>query len=1088
MTFRIREEQSGALRCAQVARDLSALLESRGYSARFDQRTRVLSAQDAAGHVSRYQLTAAGKLEAYVSAAGRLSRFQLDDHGRVTDLVEPSGRRTHVEYDAEGAPALFVRDERVLARFTWNQDRSENHAEFWDGTHARAVYSKTGRPLEFTNRLNHSDSFAYDASGRLTALLDGARQSTRFEYDEQSQPQSTHYSDGRVERARHTTSDTVQLELDSRPVFEKQLDAAGRPLAVRYADGAEYSFTYDDAGRLLSATGPDAASAYVYAADGKLSSETSGEQRFQFEYDALGLLAAQIYPDGSRAEFSYDPDRRLAQVRWGELSIAISYDAQDRRRTLTTPSLRSDFELHKSGRISRACVVDRRTNEPRFETQYRYDEQNRLVSQTDSELGARRYSYDAESQLLGVSTRAEHWRETFSYDAAGNRTQASGRALQVLPGNRIAAQGSWICRYDERGNLIEFSGDGLRYELSYDLKNQLVEARGPAGVTTFKYDALGRRIEKRSAERTTRFVWSGELLTREIITTQEGETIRDYLYRPGSYEPLALRVDGRYYYYHNDHQGTPQRLTDERGELVWSADYLAFGYARVTVAQVENPLRFLGQYADEETGLHYNRFRYYSPALGRYVSVDPVSLLGGHNLYVFAKNDPLNQSDPLGLFSWGAVAAAAGAMVAAAAVVVLAPAAVPIMLAVVGGAALGVALGVGIAEATSIEHFCLPCFMKGAADAFPTAFGLGFGIAAIAAVCPPLGAVLAVGAAAYGTYAILDEYFGWSSGKPFDQMTDDEKSQALGGLVGGTAGGVLGGLAGGAFGKGLAEGLAEPKGPPPEVEMTRGPPPEAGKQPPEAIHRENIGKNLPPDEAARAMDERTRALAERDAAETRAAQEARQARDAERVADKAALDEARSDALEKGKRVGRLKQDPNATPEQIEQAKRDAQEARANQKALEDDYKLREQARKEAERLDASQNHNGKVYEPAYDPETGEMVVANQGDVPAGESILRPAESLSEATRPGHCAMPRAAGILADDAAAAGNPRPNIQTTDGGYTVRNGEVHPIDACANCQAIRSVPENQIETVSPEPPPPRPVMPMPGSDEQDSDQQY
>jgi RHS repeat-associated protein len=337
----------------------------------------------------------------------------------------------------------------------------------------------------------------------------------------------------------------------------------------------------------------------------------------------------------------------------------------------------------------------------------------------------------------------------------------------------------------------------------------MVEAQGPGGTLEFKYDALGRRIEKKSADRTIRYVWCGELLTREIIETPDGESIRDYLYHPGSYEPLALRVDGNYYYYHNDHQGTPQRLTDAQGAVVWAADYFAFGHARVRVGVVENPLRFLGQYADVETGLHYNRFRYFSPALGRYLSVDPVSLLGGPNLYAYAENDPINRSDPLGLFSWGAVAAAVGAGAAALAVAVLAPVAVPIMLAVVGGAALGVALGIGIAEVSSIHSFCLECFMKGAEKAFPTAFGIGFGIAAIGALCPPLGVALAVGAAVYGTYALLDHHFGWSSGKPFDQMTEDEKSESVGELVGGTVGGILGGLIGGAFGGGVAEGLGE---------------------------------------------------------------------------------------------------------------------------------------------------------------------------------------------------------------------------------------------------------------------------------------
>ncbi len=79
-----------------------------------------------------------------------------------------------------------------------------------------------------------------------------------------------------------------------------------------------------------------------------------------------------------------------------------------------------------------------------------------------------------------------------------------------------------------------------------------------------------------------------------------------------------------YYYFHNDHLGTPQRITDQSGTIVWSANYRPFGEASITIDTVTNPFRFPGQYLDPETGLHYNYFRYYEPGIGRYLRVDPV--------------------------------------------------------------------------------------------------------------------------------------------------------------------------------------------------------------------------------------------------------------------------------------------------------------------------------------------------------------------------------------------------------------------------------------------------------------------------------
>ena len=73
-------------------------------------------------------------------------------------------------------------------------------------------------------------------------------------------------------------------------------------------------------------------------------------------------------------------------------------------------------------------------------------------------------------------------------------------------------------------------------------------------------------------------------------------------------------------------------MTDSQGEVVWAADLRAWGQVRVKfVGKIENPIRFQGQYADEETGLHYNRFRYYSPGEGRFINQDPIRLIGREN-------------------------------------------------------------------------------------------------------------------------------------------------------------------------------------------------------------------------------------------------------------------------------------------------------------------------------------------------------------------------------------------------------------------------------------------------------------------------
>ncbi len=102
------------------------------------------------------------------------------------------------------------------------------------------------------------------------------------------------------------------------------------------------------------------------------------------------------------------------------------------------------------------------------------------------------------------------------------------------------------------------------------------------------------------------------------------------------------------FYYQLDHLGTPQELTDYSGEIMWSAKYRAYGnLATLDIAEIDNPLRFQGQYFDAETGLHYNRHRYYNPGTGRFLTPDPIKLAGGLNNYQYVPN-PTGWVDPLG--------------------------------------------------------------------------------------------------------------------------------------------------------------------------------------------------------------------------------------------------------------------------------------------------------------------------------------------------------------------------------------------------------------------------------------------------------
>ncbi|MBI6695109.1 RHS domain-containing protein, partial [Pseudomonas corrugata] len=188
----------------------------------------------------------------------------------------------------------------------------------------------------------------------------------------------------------------------------------------------------------------------------------------------------------------------------------------------------------------------------------------------------------------------------------------------------------------------------------YDSQHRLIGVTSPDGSeTSYRYDAFGRRIEKTVAGQTTEFIWQGD----QVIAESSDRHYQSYVYEPGTFRPLAL-LEGQGpdnatpFHYHNDHLGTPQELTSHQGEIVWAARYN--GYGKLTELRhgdgkrLEQPLRFQGQYHDRESGLHYNRHRYYNPETGRYLTLDPSKLKGGLNGYRYTLN-PTGWVDPLGL-------------------------------------------------------------------------------------------------------------------------------------------------------------------------------------------------------------------------------------------------------------------------------------------------------------------------------------------------------------------------------------------------------------------------------------------------------
>ncbi|AHN29386.1 Rhs-family protein [Snodgrassella alvi wkB2] len=288
-----------------------------------------------------------------------------------------------------------------------------------------------------------------------------------------------------------------------------------------------------------------------------------------------------------------------------------------------------------------------------------------MVSKKHSKHGQTDYRYDHTGRIEGC--RNQRYWETLQYDAAANLLDSKYREdysnHNLIRCNQLLHFRGHHYRYDEHGRTASKQTIGTTQHYHYDAEHRLSEVRieqtGRSQRYGYVYDALGRRIEKHRLDREgkpcnrTTFLWDGLQMIQESGADKRQSL---YLYTDeGSYEPLA-RIDRNgnqeqhIYYFHTDLNGLPEELTDEAGEIVWECSYQLWGKPIQEIAhtEIQQNLRYQGQYLDRETGLHYNTFRYYDPDTGRFTKPDPIGLNGGFNLYQYAPNG-LTWIDPFGL-------------------------------------------------------------------------------------------------------------------------------------------------------------------------------------------------------------------------------------------------------------------------------------------------------------------------------------------------------------------------------------------------------------------------------------------------------
>ena len=624
---------------------------------RYDERHHLVAVTDALNNTTTLERKPGGEVLRINHPDGTHERFTYNELGQVLTHTDGKGQTTQLLRTARGLPK-------------WRQDAK--------GQTVTYEYDNAIRLVALTNENSATYRFAYDTADRLTEEQRIDNLTRRFSYNlsgHLTRVDEIGYGE-RGERPQRSTA------------FER--DPIGR-LMAKLNEDARQAYAYDDGDRLLSiqraptATGKrldiqEETLTFDYDLLGRLVKETTPQGELAYEYDPLSNLTTLTLPTGQHLNHLYYGSGHLHQLNLdGQLITDMERDDLHREVHRTQGALTSCFGYDAMGRkawqyattlpaeklskvqaplIQPELYVEHAYNP--IHRRYHYDPAGELTRTLDKLRGEIKYEYEPNGQLHSRDTGRLVDSEEFRYDPAANRLNFNSRQFDHVKDNRLKQWRDQEYTYDAWGNLIEKRiGHSKLQTFSYDCENRLVRAetytQGRLESTgTYRYDSLGRRVGKTSqvngTEEHKRFLWQGLRMLREESPGQSSL----YVYEPGSYAPLA-RVDQaegeeqKRYYFHTDQIGTPLEMTDAQGQIVWQATYRAWGtIERLTVNQVEQNLRFQGQYFDDETGLHYNTFRYYDPEVGRFITQDPIGLLGGDNLYQYAPS-PIGWVDPYGL-------------------------------------------------------------------------------------------------------------------------------------------------------------------------------------------------------------------------------------------------------------------------------------------------------------------------------------------------------------------------------------------------------------------------------------------------------
>ncbi|MBJ7313814.1 hypothetical protein H7U20_26985, partial [Rugamonas sp. CCM 8940] len=662
---------------------------------RYDDMGRIIGVTEAANTMlarlhnteTRFELDPAGRTAAVIAPDGATSRYIRDDFGQTLATIGADSGRTTRNFDAAGRLVASTDAIGNSARYQYDvegrvvaQTVTEASAAGTPKKQVTTTWRYEGARLVAIDHPEQSERYGYDSQGRLnvkivTVVLDGgARASftTRYSYDALGQLAGIGLPDGStLDYLRNGQNQVTALErhavqtswlrwlLPAQPIVHKlERDVVGLKRMV-YGNGIEAHYQRSREGALARIVHRDP------------RRPAGGEPRSAALESLLGISpAAAATATATAATAAPSAVRPAMQTAMpGALGLPLDPNA----------------------------VLDHR---------YLWDMQGNLLHTQDRDA-ASNYAYDAQDRLIVAGTvptgtaptmlSRANWAR-YHYDGNGNRLLgqediADQGDLQSGTVRSSYAQGEdrWQAQSSAGAIHSDYDAAGQPQSIGarsyqWDALGRLLAVRnGAHTLARYRYNHRGERIAKTTVDQHSYYLYENRKLVAEL--DGQGKIRRQYVYLAD--QPVAI-IDSRVQdaatgertglarfladvaaiwhawfghgdtiaYLHNNHLGVTELVSDAQGKPLWRADYAAFGklISTAVLNKTGTPsdafqfnLRLPGQYADQETGLHYNGQRYYDPARGRYLTPDPLGLRAGANSYAYVGGNPLKYVDPDGL-------------------------------------------------------------------------------------------------------------------------------------------------------------------------------------------------------------------------------------------------------------------------------------------------------------------------------------------------------------------------------------------------------------------------------------------------------